>query len=209
MAPEPWTGASINTIAGGADVQRLPLPLQLAAALAISVVLLWFILRKRGRSAVPAVAVSALALALIAWFLLDARWMVNLMREAYASALQYAGKDARTKHLAGPDGDLFAFIEKARTVLPSAPARVFVIADADFFRGRAAYHLYPHNVWYEPYTNAVPPADKLRAGDWLVVYQRRGVQFDASRHSLRWDGGVTVPVDLKLLDHGGALFIVQ
>ena len=47
------------------------------------------------------------------------------------------------------------------------------------------------------------------AGDWLVVFQRRGVQYDAARHSLRWDGGATVSVDLKLLDHGGALFIVK
>ncbi len=64
-------------------------------------------------------------------------------------------------------------------------------------------------MWFEPYRNAVPPADRLRAGDWIVVYQRRGVQYDASRHSLRWDGGATVPVELKLLDHGGALFLVQ
>ena len=87
--------------------------------------------------------------------------------------------------------------------------RVFVVADADFFRGRAAYHLYPHNVWYEPYHNAVPPADRLRAGDWLVVYQRRGVAYDAAKRSVRWDGDVTVPVELKLLDHGGALFVVR
>ena len=87
--------------------------------------------------------------------------------------------------------------------------RVFVLADADYFRGRAAYHLYPHNVWFEPYRNVVPPADRLQAGDWIVVYQRRGVQYDAARHSLRWDGGATVPVDLKLVDHGGALFLVQ
>ena len=209
MAPEPWTGASINTIAGGADLQELPLPLLLAAAVAVTSIALWLVLRMRKRAPHAALASATLVVMLAAWFVLDARWVANLVRQARATALQYAGKDSHDKHLAADDRDLFAFIEKARAKLPNEPARVFVVADADYFRGRAAYHLYPHNVWYEPYRNVVPRANQLRAGDWLVVYQRRGVQYDAARHSLRWDGGATVPVELKLLDHGGALFAVQ
>ena len=207
MAPEPWTGASINTVAGGADLQPLPLPLLLALALVLSIAALWSLQRRR-RGPIASVALAGFALVAVAWFALDLRWMVNLVREARATALQYAGKDAHQKLLVGPDRDLVAFIDKARAVMPKDPSRVFVVADADFHRGRAAYHLYPQNVWFEPYRNAVPPADRLRAGDWLVVFQRRGVQYDAARHSLRWDGGATVAVDLKLLDHGGALFLV-
>jgi len=209
LAPEPWTGASINTVAGGSDVQRLPLPLLLACAIALIALIAWLLLRARGRDWIPGVASAAIAVALVAWFVLDARWTVSLVREAHATASRYAGKSADEKHLAGEDRDLFAFIEKARAQLPREPARVFVVADADFFRGRAAYHLYPHNVWFDPYRNAVPPANRLHAGDWLVVYQRRGVQYDAGRRSLRWEGDVTVPVELKLLDHGGALFVVR
>jgi hypothetical protein len=209
LAPEPWTGASINTVAGGSDVQRLPLPLLLAAAILLVAVALWLALRTRGRDWIPGVASASIAVALVAWFVLDARWTVSLVREARATAARYAGKSDDEKHRAGDDRDLFAFIEKARTQLPREPARVFIVADADFFRGRAAYHLYPHNVWFDPYRNVVPPADRLHAGDWVVVYQRRGVQYDAARHSLRWDGDVTLPVDLKLLDHGGALFVVR
>jgi len=208
-APEPWTGASINTVVGGADVQQLPLPALLAAAIAVAVVMLWLVMRRRGEGVATAVAAGAVALALVAWLVLDARWMVNLTREAHATALQFAGKDQQQKHLAAQDRDLFAFIEKARGVMPKDPARVFVLADADYFRGRAAYHLYPHNVWFDPYRNAVPPADQLRAGDWLVVYQRRGVQYDAARHSIRFDDGATVAAEVKLIDHGGALFLVQ
>ncbi|HSC99016.1 MAG TPA: hypothetical protein VLI21_08940, partial [Casimicrobiaceae bacterium] len=157
-APEPWSGASINTVAGGADVQPLPLPVLLVAAIVVAVAVVALILRKRGRAAVATVAASTAALALAAWFVLDAKWVVNLIREADATAQRYAGKDLQEKHLASEDRDLYAFIEKARAVMPREPARVFVVADADFFRGRAAYHLYPHNVWYEPYRNAVPPA---------------------------------------------------
>ena len=207
-APEPWTGASINTISGGADVQPLPLPVFLASVIGVAALFTWAIVRIR-QHGLASLAAAVATFTLFAWFLLDARWLTDLVEQTHATALRYAGKDLREKHLAGEDRQLFAFIEKARTILPATPARVFVVADADFFRGRAAYHLYPHNVWYEPYHNVVPPASQLKAGDWLVVYQRRGVQYDASRHSLRWDGGVTVPVDLKLLEHGGALFVVQ
>jgi hypothetical protein len=207
-AAEPWTGASINTVAGGADVQQLPLPLLLAAAIAVTVPILWLRVRRRARAA-SAIATAAAILTLSAWFALDARWTVNLVRQAQATALRYAGKDAQAKHLAGDDRELYAFIDKARAMLPKDPARVFVVADADFLRGRAAYHLYPHNVWYEPYRNAVPPAERLRAGDWIVVYQRRGIQYDAAGHRLRWDGGATVNADIQLRDHGGALFVVR
>ena len=209
LAPEPWSGASINTVAGGADVQRLPLQLLFAAAILLAGLALWLVQKSRSRTSRSALVSATIVVALVAWFVLDARWTVNLVREARATAVRYAGKDADAKHLAGEDRDLFAFIEKARAQLPRQPARVFVVADADFFRGRAAYHLYPQNVWFDPYRNVVPPADQLHAGDWLVVYQRRGVQYDAARHSLRWDGDVTVPVELKLLDHGGALFVVR
>jgi hypothetical protein len=157
----------------------------------------------------PSLAIAAAGLFIAVWFVLDARWTFNLARQTRETAARYGDKDWQSKHLAADDGPLFAFIEKVRDALPETPARVFVVADADYFRGRAAYHLYPHNVWYEPYYNAVPPADRLRPGDYIVVYQRRGVQYDASQQRVRWDGGVTIPVELKLRDGGGALFVVR
>ena len=208
-ALEPWTGTSINAVTGGADIQFLPLPLLLIAAVAIAGAALTWSVRRGMRAAAPSVAVAVAGLFVVAWFVLDARWVSNLSRLAQVSALRYAGKDWRERHLAADDGALFAFIEKVRAVLPKTPARVFVIADAHYFRGRAAYHLYPNNVWYEPYANNVPPAERLHAGDWIVVYQRRGVQYDAGQRRLRWDGGATLSVDLKLLDGGDALFLVR
>lgn len=208
-ALEPWTGASINTVTGGADIQDLPLPLLLVVAVVIAAAALVWRLRQHLRAMAPSLAVAVAALFAVAWFTLDARWTLNLVRQAHETALRYAGKDSRNKHLAADDGTLYAFIEKVRGVLPQSPARVFVIADEHYYRGRAAFHLYPQNVWFEPYYNAVPPADKLRAGDFIVVYQRKGVQYDASARRLRWDGDVTIPAELKLLDGGGALFVVR
>ena len=210
IALEPWTGASINTVTGGADVQDLPLPLLLVAAVAFGAAALVWSFRRRLREAAPSLAIVIGAMLVVAWFVLDARWTFNLVREARETALRYGGgKDWREKHLAADDGPLFAFVEKARKVLPAAPTRVFVLADAHYYRGRAAFHLYPHNVWFDPYYNTVPPVDRLRTGDFIVVYQRKGVQYDAGAQRLRWDGGAVVPVELKLLDGGGALFVVR
>jgi hypothetical protein len=209
FAPAFWTGSSINTVTGGgADDQALPLPLLLATAIVLAAGALLALDRvRRGTSRTTAIAVAALVLG--AWFALDARWGVNLARQVGETARQYAGKDAHERHLAAADGALFAFVEKVRAILPAPPARVFVVSDTNYFRGRAAYHLYPHNVWYEPYRNDLPPIERLQSGDWLFVYQRRGIDYNATLHRLRFDGGKTIGADLKLLEHGAALFLVQ
>jgi hypothetical protein len=112
----------------------------------------------------------------------------------------------RDKLLANEDAQLFAFVERALQVLPSRPVRIFVAADAHYFRGRAAYHLYPHSVFFDPRSNELQWADQLRPGDWLLVYQQRGIQYDASRQMLRWPTGRTTSAELKLLEPGAALF---
>jgi hypothetical protein len=66
-------------------------------------------------------------------------------------------------------------------------------ADAHYFRGRGAYHLYPHNVLFDPYLNAMPASTRLRPGDYIVVYQRRGVQYDPGAQRLRWTAASRSP----------------
>lgn len=209
LAFEGWTGTSINTITGGADVQELPLPLLLAAALLVSVggTALW----RRFRPNPVGIPIAGMLVAtfVAAWFLLDARWTWNLARQSVDTARNFAGKDIREKRLAMADGPLYAFIEKARALMPLEPARVFVVADAPYFRNRAAYHLYPHNVFSEPIRNTLPPATWLRPGDWLVVAQRRGIQFDPGQQKLRWDTDQTVSAEVKLVAPDYALFRIR
>ena len=209
FAFERWNGASINTIAGGEDYQPLPLPVLLALVVAVSGIVVFAIRRFRPnafRAATPAIVA---AFFLVGWLLLDARWTWNLLRQERDTATRYAGKDVREKHLANEDGALFAFIAKAREVLPHTPARIFIASDADYFRGRAAYHLYPHRVFFDPRSNALPPARDMHAGDWLLVYQQRGIQFDRSQGKVRWDGGQIVDAELKLVEPGAALFLIR
>ena len=86
---------------------------------------------------------------------------------------------------------------------------IFVAADAHYFRGRAAYHLYPHSVFFDPRSNELQWADQLRPGDWLLVYQQRGIQYDASRQMLRWETGRTTSAEVKLIEPGAALFRIR
>ena len=202
-----WSGSSINTVTGGAEVQELPLPLLLVSALLLAVAL-WYVGARR-RAGIAALPWVAGALFVIAWTALDLRWTLNLVRQADATATSYAGKDWRERHLAAEDGPLFAFIEKVREELPASPARVIVVADAYYFRGRGAYHLYPHNVFFEPYRNTLPATTLLRPGDYVVVWQRRGVQYDAAARKLRWDGHPPLTADALLVEPGGALFVIR
>ncbi len=206
VAFEPWSGTSINTITGGAEVQDLPLPTLLfvvaALALAIWLAIAW---RKRALAALPA---AIALLFLVAWALLDAQWTANLARQVAQTRSTYAGKDWRERHLAAEDGPLFAFVEKARAKLPQAPARVFVVADAAYFRGRGAYHLYPHNVLFDPFRNTLPQASSLRPGDYVLVYHRRGIAYNAEEKKLRIEGSEPVSAEAVLVEPGAALLKV-
>ena len=143
------------------------------------------------------------------WAILAARWTWNLGRQLAETIAQYGGKDLADKHLASSDAGVYAFVEKAGAVIPRERAKVFVVGDVAYLRGRAAYHLYPHNVFTEPVQNAVPPASTMRKGDWIMVLQKKGMQYDRKNRTLRWEGGQSVMADLVLLDSGYALLRVE
>jgi hypothetical protein len=208
LAFEAWSGTSVNVVVGGADVQDLPLPPLVAVVIALAAGVMLALWRWRPRL-MPDVAVAIAALFFAGWFVLDARWTFNLARQLPLTWGAYAGKSERDKHLAAADGALYEFVQRARAVLPSAPQRVWVVSDAAFFNGRGAYHLYPHNVHFEPRGRAMPDRAWVKPGDWLLVYNRRGVEFDAQRNVLRWEGGPDLAAELKASGTGAALFLLR
>ena len=203
---EPWNGASINTVLGGADVQDLPMPFTFAVIVGLAALICAGLARWRpqwvGRSGVLIIGGMFAA----SWFVLDARWQWNLARQVAVTAELYAGKSWHERHLAADDRMVFAFIERVRAKLPPPPVRVFMVADEHYYRDRGAYHLYPYNVFFNPWLNAMPPVTSVRPGDYVVVYQRKGVQYDAAEHRLRWDGGPAVSAELVFVESGTALF---
>lgn len=206
---EPWSGGSINSRNGGADAQDLPLPFVLAAIVGLALVSYALLARWRPRWVGPFRPLVAGGLFIAAWFMLDVPWQWNLARQAGVTARQYAGKSWRERHLAAEDGALFAFIEQAREKLLPPPARVFMAADALYFRDRGAYHLYPYNVYFNPYRNTMPDVSQVKSGDYMVVFRRKSVQFDAALQKLRWDGGPPVDAELLFAEGGGAVFRIR
>jgi hypothetical protein len=203
---EPWNGSSINTIIGGADVQDLPMAFTFAVIVALAALMYAALARWRPQWVGTSGAIVVGIMFVIAWLALDGRWQWNLARQVALTAEQYAGKSWHERHVAAEDGAVFAFIEKVRAKLPPAPARVFMVADEHYYRDRGAYHLYPHNVFFDPWSNTMPPVSAVRPGDFVVVYQRRGVQYDAAAKRLRWEGGPPVAAELVLAESGSALF---
>jgi len=205
FAFEGWSGTSINTIVGGADVQDFPLTWAVAFAILIALGfyagLRWRSLRDR-----RGIVVALVALTLCGWLLLDARWTAALVRQSRETARFYGGKDIEQKHLAAEDAELYQIVQRAKQTMPATPVRLFVAAEAHYFRGRAAYHFYPHNVYFDARNDRLPPASAMRAGDWLFVYQRPGIQFDRSQNMLRWDDGQTHAAEVKMIAPGAALF---
>jgi hypothetical protein len=49
----------------------------------------------------------------------------------------------------------------------------------------------------------------MHAGDWLLVYRQRGIQFDRSQGKVRWGDNQIVGAELKLVGPGGALFLIR
>jgi hypothetical protein len=207
---EPINGATINTLAGGADSQDLPLP-PLAAASVLLAALALLALRRFVPAAYGLGAACTIGgLFFAAWLVVDARFAQNLARQTRVTYAKYAGKTPDERHRAAEDGALYTFIEHARAIMPKTPQRVFVASDEHYFRGRAAWHLYPHNVQFTAFQNVIAPPSWMKPGDWLVVYDRRNVQYDAARRMLRWDGNPPVNAELKLLEaHGAALFLIE
>lgn len=203
---EGWSGTSINAVAGGTDVQDLPLPTLLAVSTVLAAAAAFLLTRRRGTAHLPLIIATAFVMA---WFILDARWMLNLGRQVAKTGAQYAGKDWHEKRLAAEDGPLFQFVEKAVAKMPTTPVRVFVAADAHYFRGRAAYHLYPHNVYFDPWYNSLPLAHQLHAGDYFLVYYRRGVQYDPSQQLLRWADNPPLSAEPVLVEPGAALLRIR
>jgi hypothetical protein len=207
---EPWSGASINTVVGGADLQELPLPVLLGLAALLAAGIAVALARWRPHWIGARLPLALVLMLFGAWLVLDLRWQWNLVRQVAVTAKTYAGLDWRKKHIAAEDGPLFEFIEKVRTKLPATPARVFMVADAHYFRGRGAYHLYPYNVYFDPWTNTIPSPATMRSGDYVVVYQRRGIQFDPTQGMLRWEGGGSpIAAESLVVAPGAALFRIR
>lgn len=201
---EKWQGSHVNSVEAGAP----PLPLPLFAALVAFCGIFVYTIATWTFRWRPQFVVYACLLG-FAWLLGDARWLGRLGQQSQVTAASFAGKSLADKHLAGEDAPVFAFARRALEVLPKEPARVLVTAEEGALRGRLAYYLLPHQVYYTTYSGAMPAPSALRPGDFVVALSRRNFQFNPSQGLLRWDDFDPIKAELLLFDQGNAVLRVQ
>lgn len=199
---ERWDGRSINVIFGGREEQRAWLPLLVFTASVVSALVVWVLARRRGsRSSAAALALPFL----LGWLVLDARWQDNLLEQAGVTRTEFGGRTWEERHLAMEDGELFRFVQAAVARMPPPPVRIFATSDFEYFRRRAGYHLYPHNVlayvWSDP--------SILRPGDYVFLYQKADVHFDPGKRMLVWKAGHSLPVTPLIAQRGAGVFVVR
>jgi hypothetical protein len=197
-----WNGKSINVEFGGRESQRIYLPLVLFVAAALCA--LYFAWRSKTRKI--ATPVAGLVLPFVAaWVVLDLRWQAELMVKANETLVTFAGIPLEERHLRMEDGELYRTLRLATPKLAEGPQRIFVGSDVEYFVMRAAYHLYPHNVavfgWYD--------GSSMRPGDYVFLYRKNGVRFDATHGTLLWQNGKQTAADGLYVTPGAGLFRVR
>ena len=199
-----WNGLSINSAIGGPLEQPvfLPVTASLVALTAIAILLL----RWRKRMSRPSQRLAIVMIVGITWLVLDGRWLWLRMQQTQETGSTFSGKTPHDKHLADIDSYLYAFSEQVLARLPKTPARVYVSSDDQYFGGRVAYHLYPHNAFMNRAHGAVPPPDRVKPGEYVVFFRRRSVQYDAANKTLSWDQQTPVPADILIAHQGNAAF---
>jgi hypothetical protein len=63
-------------------------------------------------------------------------------------------------------------------------------------------------VLFDPFGNTLPPIASFRAGDYVIVYHRRGVQYNREARRLRFEGGDSVEAELIMREPGAGVFMI-
>ena len=206
FAWQPWSMRSINAVrSASARPWQRSLPLILFLAVAGSLLLLSLFRVLRGRSQLLRLA---LALLVLAWLMLDFRWLGQLQRNNMASHELYQGKPWAERSGMVSDSPLQARAEHMRSTLAQQKPGVHVLvwSPSQTDSIRLGYFLRPYNVaslfpGMQP--GSVPDGNLL-----LVDNADMSWTWD-SRRSLLQRGGFSVHGDLLWRQDGMLLLSVR
>ncbi len=205
--PVPLRGYSVNFPFDAERGHDLPLLPAVAAAEALAIGLYLTLARWRGW---PRDRRVVWGIFVVGWLLLDLRWQANLWREARERGLRFAGKTTAEMHLAADDAALYQLIEKMKSALPAAPSRVFLYCDNDNLCARAAFMLYPQNLYRAfHWGRTLPTPEEMHEGDHVLLVYSRALGYDREHHTIVWGDGRTKPADEVLLEAGALLLRVR
>lgn len=200
----PWSTRSINYQGDQAD-ERWQTPVTLAGLWLGLAVLFLLLLSGRRDGVAPVGGVAALVL--FAWGALDVRWQWQLADRLQQTHALHAGASPGEKAISETDAKIVEGLGAIRSLLPDAPARIFVLSDdpGGYAAGRIRWHLLPHRVLTMPAT--LPPAVSVEAGDYLLLAAApRDFRYDPETGRLT-NARRELPAELKVTVPGfGALF---
>jgi len=203
---QPWQQSSINMYSGVGVAPPLLFPAPtFAALLGLSLLvygLLWFFQRRD----IPFDWRVPSALAVVCWLALDLPWQGRLWTQLQDTYRQFAGLTQRQKHLAAPDGALFAFMDRMKSAIHDPDARLFLATGGDYTGVRGAYHLLPSNVYWHRFGPELPNPQYIHPGDYIILFQSRQVHLDRNDNLLLWPKDHKLKVETILLERQGGLF---
>lgn len=158
-----WSFKSAHWLPAGRAQSMLPLPLVAALGIILLGSLLMLRFRRRRELILP-VLLPAL---LLAWLVLDARWLTNLIRQGQRTVQDYPLLTANS-HAFSDDTEIRAAVSDALGASADSPATLVIMgqrADLRYQLLRAKYHAAPRPALVpEP-----PSATAFKAGDQLLL----------------------------------------
>ena len=202
-----WTGKSINFLNGtpgppGSAILSPTLAMALWAGLSLALLFAFGVFRRRHT------LVSYAAAALIPWIALDLLWQSELDTQLQETRYLFGGKSMHERHLADRDSQIYSYTKRLKEeVLPSTPARLFILHDSDdhnYDRLKTQYYLLPHNIYNY---GRLPPGKSVKPGDFvLLLGDIPGLKYREDRNQLVWGRGKSLSVSQLDTDSRGRLF---
>lgn len=179
----PWTRAAMNTYTGVTQVSSFyPVPL-IAAYLLLSLVgygVLLLVFRARFKFDWRVVAL----IFLVCWISLDLSWQNRLLHQLADTYRTFSGKSTPEKLAVGPDAKVYNFASQVKPLLEAEDARIFVLGNDEYLSQRAAYFLYPFNVYWPEPGHVFPYTNFFRRGDYVVMINPASARFDPRKNTL-------------------------
>lgn len=170
-----WKGTSVNFISGGSydKMQKIPPPdvlmvpaiaVWLGLSVGLYLLAVWLL-------AIKVDWYWPLAMFLLAWLILDSRWLHELWRRTQFTQYQYSGKTQHQKWLNETDNQWYMMVQQLKQHIPEQSARIFQVLKTrkpldNYYRYRVRYHLLPHNVF--PYLHTLPENSHIKHGDYIL-----------------------------------------
>jgi hypothetical protein len=199
----PWRRASMNSNLGVTKLSPLYPAMAIACIFLLSLAayavlhLAWQRKEKLNWGAIGLVF-------LFCWLSLDMLWQYKLLRQNNVTFTLFAGKTSEEKLLAGPDAELFSLLNEARQHISEDSARIFVTTSDDYTGLRAAYYLYPHNVYFMLRGRELPFSTYTDNGDYVLVVNPSRVKVNHQTGMLAFKRDY-FPAEMLLNTHQGKL----